>query len=105
VTAEVTEELGSEINVIFTIDAPPVITEDTVAAASEDAAEGDLLPLGTAEGTTSFTARVDARSAAKPGSRLRLSVDPTRFHFFDPETGRTLDASREPGKLPSSTAP
>jgi multiple sugar transport system ATP-binding protein len=104
VTAEVTEELGSEINVIFTIDAPPVITEDTVAAASEDAAEGDLLPLGDAEGTTSFTARVDARSAAKPGSRLRLSVDPTRFHFFDPETGRTLDAGREPGELPSSTA-
>ena len=34
VTAEVTEELGSEVNVIFPIDAPPVLTEDTIAAAS-----------------------------------------------------------------------
>ena len=24
------------------------------------------------------------------GERIKLTVDPTRFHFFDPETGRSL---------------
>jgi multiple sugar transport system ATP-binding protein len=103
VTADVTEELGSEINVIFTVDAPPVITEDTVAAVSDEGSEEDLLPLGRTEGTTSFTARVDARSAVRPGSRMRLSVDPARFHFFDSETGRAVDAGQT-GKLPSPAA-
>ena len=37
VVAEVTEELGSEVNVIFPVDAPPVMTEDTIAAASDEA--------------------------------------------------------------------
>src|SRR6185369_14763635 len=36
VVAEVTEELGSEVNVIFTVDAPPVLTEDTIKAASDE---------------------------------------------------------------------
>src|ERR687888_360123 len=39
VTPDVTEELGSEIHVIFSIDAPPVVTEDVAAAQSEEGAE------------------------------------------------------------------
>jgi multiple sugar transport system ATP-binding protein len=93
VTADVIEELGSEINVIFSVDAPPVVTEDTVAAASAESPEEDLTPLGLVEGA-SFTARVDARSKVRPGSRVRLSVDPGRFHFFDPATGRSLREAR-----------
>jgi ABC-type sugar transport systems, ATPase components len=39
-----------------------------------------------------FTARVDARTAARVGGTLQLAVDPARFHFFDPETGNRLGA-------------
>jgi len=90
VRADVTEELGSEVNVIFTIDAPPVQTEETLAAASDEGE--DLLRL---EDRAQFCARVDARSGAKPGTSVALSVDPSRFHYFDPETGAAIE-SREP---------
>ena len=86
---EVAEELGSEVHVLFTVDAPPIITEDTRAAATAEEGE-DILPLAAAEGRTPFTARVDARTAARPGSLVRLSVDPRRFHFFDCGTGLAI---------------
>jgi multiple sugar transport system ATP-binding protein len=89
VKADVTEELGSELNVIFTIDAPPVQTDEIVAASS-DAGE-ELLLL---EDRCQFCARVDARSQAKPGAAVTLSIDPSRFHFFDPASGAAIDARR-----------
>jgi multiple sugar transport system ATP-binding protein len=85
VKADVTEELGSEVHVIFTIDTPPVVTESTMAAIAPE--DEDFIPLVEAEGKTSFTARVDPRTKARPGQMVRLSVDPERFHFFDRETG------------------
>jgi len=91
VTAEVTEELGSEVNVIFPVDAPPVLTEDIIAAASDD--EGDAVQMMTEiHERARFCARVDARSRVRPGALARLSVDPTRFHYFDPATGLAVEA-------------
>jgi multiple sugar transport system ATP-binding protein len=58
------------------------------AAAGEDDAA-----LAAVEGSL-FTARVDPGTSAKPGSPLRLAVDPARFHYFDPETGLRLEADR-----------
>jgi multiple sugar transport system ATP-binding protein len=92
VKADVTEELGSELNVIFTIDAPPVQTEDIVAASSDEGE--DLLMI---ESRCQFCARVDARSQTKPGSNVTLSIDPARFHFFDPASGIAIDARRAVG--------
>jgi multiple sugar transport system ATP-binding protein len=92
VKADVTEELGSEVNVIFSIDAPPVQTEETLAAASNEGE--DLLRL---EDRAQFCARVDPRSPARPGSDVTLSVDPSRFHFFDPETGVAIEARKAVG--------
>jgi multiple sugar transport system ATP-binding protein len=93
VTTEVTEELGSELNVLFPIDAPPVATEETLAAVDE---AGEELLLMVDEPRNVFCARVDARSKAAPGRTVRLSVDPGRFHYFDPATGRAIEASRAP---------
>jgi multiple sugar transport system ATP-binding protein len=91
VTAEVTEELGSEVNVIFPVDAPPVLTEDIIAAASDD--EEDAVQMMTEiHERARFCARVDARSSVRPGARARLSVDPARFHYFDPATGSAIEA-------------
>jgi len=88
VTAEVVEDLGSEAHVLFNVDAPPVQVEGVV----EDAGAGAPIPLVAAEGTSVFTAAVDARTAARPGRGLRLSVDPARFHFFDRDTGQAVPA-------------
>jgi multiple sugar transport system ATP-binding protein len=50
-----------------------------------------------AETRALFTARVDARTAARVGSTLELAVDPARFHYFDPATGERQGAgTREP---------
>jgi multiple sugar transport system ATP-binding protein len=87
VVPDVTEELGTEVHVIFSVDAPPVVTEATRAAVDDEGSE-DLLPLG--DGRSAFTARVDARTKAAPRTPIRLSVDPSGFHFFDPETGEAI---------------
>jgi multiple sugar transport system ATP-binding protein len=90
VKADVTEELGSEVHVIFTVDALPVVTESTMAAASPE--DGEFVPLVEAEGKTSFTARVDPRTKCRPGSPIRLSIDPGRFHFFERDSGNAIGA-------------
>jgi multiple sugar transport system ATP-binding protein len=90
VKADVTEELGSEVHIIFTLDTPPVVTEHTMAAIDPDG--GEFVPLVEAEGKTSFTARVDPRTKCRPGSTVRLSVDPGRFHFFERESGLAVGA-------------
>jgi multiple sugar transport system ATP-binding protein len=73
------------MNVIFTVHAPPVVTVQTKAAEEDSAAETGI-PLIGSEGTSTFTARVDPRSQARAGSKVRLLIDPDRFHFFDPQT-------------------
>jgi multiple sugar transport system ATP-binding protein len=87
VTVDVTEELGSEVNVLFGVDAPPVATEETIAATSEE--DGDVLLIAD-EPRCVFCARVDARTHARSGSAITLSLDPSRFYYFDPETGRAI---------------
>jgi multiple sugar transport system ATP-binding protein len=88
VKIEVVEELGADTHVLFSVDAPRVeATEVRAATGDED------LTLAAAEGSL-FTARVDPGTSAKPGSPLRLAVDPTRFHYFDPETGLRLESDR-----------
>jgi multiple sugar transport system ATP-binding protein len=87
VLTDVTEELGSEVNILFRVDAPPVATEDTLAAASIEGEEDAVIPLLGEEGQSVFCARVDARTKVRPGDRVRLSLDPDRFHYFDKESG------------------
>jgi multiple sugar transport system ATP-binding protein len=82
VVVEVVEELGSDAHLFFHVDAPPVAGE--ARAARED--DTTLL----AEDRALFTARVDERTAARPGARATLTVDASRFHFFDPDTGASL---------------
>jgi multiple sugar transport system ATP-binding protein len=93
VTAEVTEELGSEVNIIFTVDAPPVQTED-VSKAVNDEEEDNVSLIADTKPLARFCARVDARTSCKPGEAIRLSIDPQRFHFFDPATGSAIQATR-----------
>jgi multiple sugar transport system ATP-binding protein len=87
VDVEVVEELGADTHVLFSVSEPQVEVGEIRAATGDDAA------LATAEGSL-FTARVDPSTAAKPGQPLRLAVDPSRFHYFDPETGLRRQSDR-----------
>ena len=77
------EELGSDAHVIFPVDAPR--GRGRGRAAADDAEEELIAGTGTV-----FTARVDARTSARPGDTLRLAVNPAGFYYFDPETGANL---------------
>jgi multiple sugar transport system ATP-binding protein len=92
VRPEVVEDLGSEVHVIFPLDAPRVVAEAVQAAAVD---------LGDDEGAlfaddqrSLFTARVDGEVPIRPGSAVELAVDVRRMHFFDPTTGDVVGAGR-----------
>jgi multiple sugar transport system ATP-binding protein len=89
VTVGVTEELGTEIHVIFTIDAPPV-EHAAISSAAERHEEEDEAVAALAGGKSLWTARVSSRSAARSGQPLELAVDTTRLHFFDPASGQSI---------------
>jgi multiple sugar transport system ATP-binding protein len=84
VTASVVEELGSDSHVLFHVDAPPLVIEDVKAASDEE----DAVLIDSERAM--FTARVDSRTQAQSGARLRLAVDSSRLYFFDPSTGASL---------------
>ncbi len=81
VQIEVVEELGSEAHAFFRVETAPATPEGR-----GDDDESALL----ADGRALVTARVDARSSARVGSTLVLSVDSSRFHFFEPASGESL---------------
>jgi ABC-type sugar transport system ATPase subunit len=87
-TAGVTEELGSEINVIFTIDAPPVKHKDTLDLAHDVTDEDSTIPL--VDDKAMWTARVNARSHIRPGQEFELAIDTRSVHFFDPDSGLAI---------------
>jgi multiple sugar transport system ATP-binding protein len=87
VEARVTEKLGSEIHVIFTIDAP-IVQHASLSQAISD--EDDDSAIAVAGGESQWTARVAARSHVKPGQRLDLALDTSNLHFFDPEDGLAI---------------
>jgi multiple sugar transport system ATP-binding protein len=89
VTVGVTEELGTEIHVIFTIDAPPV-EHAAITSAAERHEEEDEAVAALAGGKSLWTARVSSRSGARSGQPLELAVDTSRLHFFDPASGESI---------------
>jgi multiple sugar transport system ATP-binding protein len=92
VEVSVVEDLGADAHVIFALDAPPLDVGEI-----RDAAEGEADALLADDRRALFTARVDARTAARPDATLELAVDPARFHYFDRATGERLDARQRPG--------
>jgi multiple sugar transport system ATP-binding protein len=85
VTVAVLEELGEESHAIFPVDAPRVEAEELRAAADDE--DETLIADDT---RALFNARIDPRTRARVGQRIRLTVNPARFHFFDPDSGDSL---------------
>jgi multiple sugar transport system ATP-binding protein len=88
VVTHVTEALGSEVHVIFAIDAPPVEHKDVADLAPGQEEDGAAIPLY--EGKSLWTARVNARSPVRAGAQIELGVDTRNLHFFDPGSGLAI---------------
>src|SRR5210317_1493101 len=79
------EQLGSDTYIHFYKDIPPVQTkaiEEILADEGED-----LSALGT---ETKFIARINPNSTVEEGQKINLALDPTKLHYFDPETGLAI---------------
>ena len=83
VGASLVEQLGSEAFVHFTLDSPPVITED-IRELLEDEGTPDV------GSTTKVTARIDPEQAPQEGGMADLGIDTARLHVFDPESGDAI---------------
>jgi multiple sugar transport system ATP-binding protein len=86
----VTEELGSEVNVIFHMAAPQVHHDIMIARfdkAAKDEVEAEELA---GEGQSLWTARVNPKTQARVGRTVDLALDTSGFHFFDKDTGLAI---------------
>ena len=97
VVVEVVEELGSDAHVFFQVDAPP-ITSETLEAPDDQAT---LL----ADEKALFNARIAPGTVVRVGETLPLTVDPGRFHFFDPSTGESLLVRSRLAQEPAAEQP
>jgi multiple sugar transport system ATP-binding protein len=83
VVCSLREALGAEVLVHFPIGS----TSEAAVATGDEWVE----PIGE-EGVT-FVARVSARTKAREGERVELAVDTSRLHFFELDTGASIDRS------------
>jgi multiple sugar transport system ATP-binding protein len=81
---DLTEALGSEIMVHFSIDAKHAIT-DEVRELAEDVGVQQLDETGSDSAT--LVGRFGARSRVRLNSEVEVAVDTRALHFFDPQTG------------------
>src|ERR1035438_4173007 len=87
VAVDVTEELGSEIHVIFSIDAAPV-RHESISSIVDESADDAAMVLS--EGKSLWTARVAARSTVRQGQPFELAVDTSNLQFFDPVSALSI---------------
>ena len=91
---DVIEALGAEFNLLFTVEAPKVATDDVKAAigGASGADEGRLLAD---DRRAKFTARIYERIALEPGGSIELAIDPSQLYMFDLENGARLSFGRD----------
>jgi multiple sugar transport system ATP-binding protein len=95
-TVQLTEALGSEIMVHFTIKARPAVTEDVRELAQDIGNEHQLSQLSD-ETSATFVGRFGARSRVRPDQPAEIAVDTRSVHFFDPETGLGIYDNEQKG--------
>ena len=96
VAVDLREGMGSDVYLHFSIEAPPVFTEDTRELASDiDEKALEELRAQASERRTTFIARAGAESAAQAGERREIFVDTRKLYFFDPTTGESIADDRE----------
>jgi multiple sugar transport system ATP-binding protein len=95
VVIDLREGMGSDVYLHFTVEAPPVLTEDTRELAS-DVGEETLQELReqVKERRTTFIARAGPETSARVGARREIWVDTRKLYFFDPATGESIYGDR-----------
>jgi multiple sugar transport system ATP-binding protein len=95
VVVDVREGMGSDVYFHFSVDAPPVFTEDTQELAS-DIDENALADLQerASEQRSVLIARASPETRAQAGDRCEIYVDPRKLYFFDPESGASIVGDR-----------
>jgi multiple sugar transport system ATP-binding protein len=89
-TLDLSEGMGSDVYLHYTIEAPPVVTEDTRELASDrDALE--VLKDQVSERKSTFITRAGPETRAQIGGRMEIYVDTRKLYFFEPGTGRSID--------------
>jgi multiple sugar transport system ATP-binding protein len=85
------EDMGADVYLHFTVDAPPAVTEETKDLASDrgDDVLEELKDRATS-GRSPFIARVGPESTVSTAERAEIAVDTRKLHFFDPETGEAI---------------
>jgi multiple sugar transport system ATP-binding protein len=87
-TVDLTEALGSEIMVHFSIAAKQAVTEDVRELAHDVGDERTIAQLSEGGGdSAALVGRFGARSRVRQGQDVDVAVDSRALHFFDPETG------------------
>jgi multiple sugar transport system ATP-binding protein len=79
------EQLGSDSYIHFYKDIKPVQTE-AIEEILADEGE-DISVLGT---ETKFIARINPNATVDEGQKIKLKIDPTKLHYFDPDTGLAI---------------
>ena len=79
------EQLGSDSYVHFYKDIKPVQTE-AIEEILADEGE-DITVLGD---STKFIARINPNSTVAEGEEIELRINPSKLHFFDPESGDVI---------------
>jgi multiple sugar transport system ATP-binding protein len=82
VTIEVTEMLGADTYIHFSVDRRPVITPDIEELLADTGQDSDSLG-----DKTNFVARVSPDVQVNHGDTLELTVDGDKLLFFDPTSG------------------
>jgi multiple sugar transport system ATP-binding protein len=106
VKVEVTELLGSEMRVLFMVNARSGASAQVrVPGQDEVADELPMLRMNADAGSalTGFTACLDPDSRVSAGSLIDLAVNTRALHFFDPETGEAV-RQMKPEARPIQTA-
>jgi multiple sugar transport system ATP-binding protein len=84
VECSLAEPMGAEVVAHFEVDAPPVETRDTLDMLED--VERTTVTSGAGEGNALFTARLDPKTSARDGRKMKLVADVSRLYFFDPDT-------------------
>ena len=79
------EQLGSDTYIHFYKDIIPVQTE-AIEEILADEGE-DISVLGT---QTKFIARINPNATIEEGQNINLAINPSKLHFFDPESGLAI---------------
>jgi multiple sugar transport system ATP-binding protein len=87
-TVELTEALGSELMVHFSIDARQAVTEEVRELARDVGDERTVQQLeADMPERTTVVGRFGPRSRVRQGDQIEAAIDTRALHFFDPETG------------------